>query len=92
MTKKSVECFGGPMDGKTMDLDDETGEDMVMLHLDYASNQTYFYLTVMRDDRLVLDYAGESPYDAVDKLRARGCPDADEIKEGLDAVWGFNDE
>lgn len=92
MTKKSVECFGGPMDGKTMDLDSDVGENMCMLHLDHVNNRPYFYVTVMRDGQLVLDYAGESPYAAVNKLRANGCPDADEIEERLDEVWSGNDE
>lgn len=87
MTKKSVECFGGPMDGKTMELDADVGEDMCMLHLDHANNRPYFYVTVMRDGQLVLDYAGESPYDAVNKLRVNGCSDADEIEERLDSLW-----
>jgi hypothetical protein len=87
MTKKSVECFGGPMDGKTMELDADVGEDICMLHLDHANNRPYFYVTVMRDKQLVLDYAGESPYDAVNKLRVNGCSDADEIEERLDSLW-----
>lgn len=86
MAKKPVECFGGPMDGKTMELDEDIGAEMCMLHLDKVSNKSYFYVTIMRDGRLILDYAGESPYDAVDKLRANGCADADEIESRLDTL------
>ena len=87
MAKKSFECFGGPMDGKTMELDSDVGEDMCMLHLDHANNRPYFYVTVTRDGQLILDYAGESPYDAVNKLRTNGCADADDIEERLDSLW-----
>lgn len=75
------------MDGKTMELDADVGEDMCMLHFDSVNNRPYFYVTIMRDDQLILDYAGESPYDAVNKLRVNGCPDADEIKERLDSLY-----
>lgn len=87
MAKKPFECYGGPMDGKTMELEEDTGEDMCLLHLDRVNNQTHFYVTVIRDGVLVLDYAGKSPYDAVKKLRANGCPDADEIEGRLDKLW-----
>lgn len=86
MEKKPFECFGGPMDGKTMELDADVGEDMCMLHLDHANNRPYFYVTVMRDGQLILDYAGESPYDAVNKLRVNGCADADDIEERLNSL------
>lgn len=79
------------MDGKVMELDEDTGEDMCMLHLDRLNNQPYFYVTVPKDNRLVLDYAGQSPYDAVRKLKANGCPDADEIKDRLDTMFAGED-
>lgn len=90
MATKPFECFGGPMDGKTMELDEATGEDMCMLHLD-RDQKPHFYVTIPKDNVLVLEYAGTSPYDAVKKLRANGCPDADEIEERLDTMLGRDD-
>jgi hypothetical protein len=52
-------------------------------------NLPHFYVTAEREDgTLFLDYAGPSPYDAVDKMRANGLDEADEIAERLDSHIG----
>jgi hypothetical protein len=85
---KELECLGGPADGIFIPVEDESAvKDMCMVRL--VEGTPYFYITAEREDGTIFfDYAGTSPYDAVDKLRAAGCADADEIASRLDEQLG----
>lgn len=92
MATQELECFGGPADGKSIPVDDtEAVKEMCLVQI--YDNLPHFYVTVERDDgTLCFEYAGPSPYDAVDKLRATGCHDADDIEASLDEKFGSRDD
>jgi hypothetical protein len=86
MSEQQLECVGGPDDGKYLPADG-VSEQESMCMVRYSAGVSHFYVTTRRDGRLVFEYAGPSPYDVVDKLRASGtvaAADIDELERQLD--------
>lgn len=95
-----VECLGGPMDGKMMPIPLHfNGGDLsnaCVMHMgDDGIPHFYILQTRVHDDLRVddvLEYAGTSPYDVVDKLRNTEPELADLLESQLNGLDDVNQD